>query len=203
MKYAQLTNVAFLIPAGYFLWLGARGIVQKRAFVYSTRSLVWILLIIFVPPLFTTGGFPSTRLSDWLALSAPILMVALFAAVLWKQMSGYSFVGITEESFHKALMTTLQQLNLPFEESLSQIRLVASGIQLKINLSNRLGTAQMWVEQRQSRSILKEIAGAMRESFRAIPNGANMASFVFLSLLGLLMLASYVLLVISTLPTKP
>jgi hypothetical protein len=61
----------------------------------------------------------------------------------------------------------------------------------------------MWVEQTQSRSTLKEIAGGMRESFRAVPNSANVTSFAFFSLLGLLMLVSYVLLMISTFPAKP
>jgi hypothetical protein len=110
--------------------------------------------------------------------------------MMWKQMHGYFTYGATDEYFKNALYAALRKLELPFEESFSQIRLTSLGTDMNISIQPRMGTAQLSLKQPQCQSTLKQIAQAMNEYFATVPGRMNLTVYVYYTLFGILMVAN-------------
>lgn len=91
----------------YIGGLGLMGLIQKRPLVFTARTMMWILLLAFLPNLvnsFRLFGFSSSRGLDLFSVGMPIINIVLFAVlifVFWRQMSGYFIYGITMRLFAK------------------------------------------------------------------------------------------------------
>lgn len=196
MKYFWLTDVTFAIVGLCVLGLGVRGILTKRAFVYSARWVPWMALAIFLPTILTTDDLiPRLRSTHSFELTAflPLLMLVVFFFVLWKQSSGYFAWGVTDEYFQNALYTALEKLNLPFEVTLSRVRLTSLDVDMRISIA-RFGTAQITLEQPKDKTVLKRLAHAMNEYFATVPGKVHLGMFFFEIVFGLLMISSSLLL---------
>ena len=84
-------------------------------------------------------------------------------------------------------MAALQKLQLPYEESLSVIRLTSVDIDLQIAVQSWMGTGAIKVKQRAHRHRLKEIVYVMNDYFRTSTVSTNFISCVFSVVLGVVM----------------
>ena len=100
------------------------------------------------------------------------------------QLKGYVAFAITDTSFREALVAALQRLELPFEESLSAVRLTSVNADLQVAIQSWMGTGVIKIKQRAHRSVLEEIVDAMNEYFRTSSVSTNMITCVFLVVMG-------------------
>ena len=100
------------------------------------------------------------------------------------QMRGYSAYVVTDMSFREALVEALQKLQLPYEESLSLIRLTSIEADLQVSVQGWMGMGLIKVKQRAHRSVLREIVDAMNEHFRTSSVSTNMIPCVFSVIIG-------------------
>ena len=112
-------------------------------------------------------------------------MFPVMAVFFWLQMRGYLAFGITGKSFREGLVAALEKLQLPYEESLSSIRLTSVEADLQVAVQSWMGTGQIRVRQGRHGPLLKKIVQAMNERFRASPVETNMISCVFFLILGI------------------
>ena len=186
-----LKMVFIIIPSAlglmaiFYLTVGMRGILTKRPFMISNRWFLATILVVLIPsillillPLFRGDPAPINWL-HW--LNALVFgSILLVIPVLWYALKGYATYGVTDASFQEALTTALEKLQLPYEESLSAIRLTSIEADLQVSVQSWMGTALIKVKQRAHRSYLKEIVNAMNEYFRMSSVSINMTSCVFL-----------------------
>lgn len=185
--------ILFLL-ASWVLYIGLRGFITKKPVVFSTKPLFWLMALCYLPSVLLQGAFLFDRrefeASD---LVMPFLMVAIYALVLamfWRIMQGYSVIGVNDDSFRDALHFALNQLGLPFEETLSKVKLTSLGVDLEPNISSGLGVASVKIKQgRQHGDILRKIADAMREYFASHNVPVNWTTSVFYTILGVILLA--------------
>ena len=170
----------------FFLVIGVRALLTKRPFLISNRWLLAIMFVIFVPM-----GLSSLMILDGDPISwvIPILCAALLV-MMWYQLKGYVAFAVTDTSFREALLAVLQKLQLPYEESLSVIRLTSVNADLQVAIQSWMGTGVIKVKQRAHRSVLREIVNAMNEYFRTSSVSTNMVTCIFWVVIGAALLIS-------------
>ena len=184
--YDIVFPTVFGIAAIFFLVIGLRGILTKRPFVISQRWFLSIMFAVFIPTILQSlllrlpNGF---NLINWLNP----LIFGFILLMMCYQMRGYTAYAVTDTSFREALIEVLQKLQLPYEESLSLIRLTSIEADLQVSVQGWMGTGLIKGKQRAHHSVLREIVNAMNEYFRVSSVPTNMITCVFLLVMGIFM----------------
>lgn len=164
----------------FFLITGLKGLLAKRPFLISNGWLRAMMFVIFAPM-----GLSSLMILDGDPMSwlSPILCAALLL-MMWFQLQGYVVFAVTDASFREALVAALQRLELPYEESLSAVRLTSVNADLQVAIQSWMGTGTVKVKQRAHRPVLKQVVDAMNEYFRTSAVSTNMVTCVFWVVIG-------------------
>ena len=177
-----LSPIVFGFAAIYFLVVGLRGILTKRPFLISQRWFLSIMCAIIIPTILLPSvlSFPGDFFMRW---GSP-LMFGFILLMMCYQMRGYTAYAVTDTSFREALVEALQKLQLPYEESLSLIRLTSIETDLQVSVQGWMGTGLIKVKQRAHRAVLREIVNVMNEYFRMSSVSTNMIPCVFSVIIG-------------------
>lgn len=164
----------------FFLITGLKGLLTKRPFLISNA---WMLVMMFV--FFLPMGLSSLTILDVSPITwvTPVLYTALLVMMCY-QLKGYVAFAVTDTSFREALVAALQRLELPYEESLSVIRLTSVEADLQVSIQSWMGTGVIKTKHRAHRSVLKEVVDAMNEYFRTSSVSTNMVTCVFWVVMG-------------------
>lgn len=180
------------VVAGWMLTIGLRGIVTKRPVIFPVRRMFWLLVIAFSPitllPFSTALEMRNLTLRDF---GLPLFMLLFFVVMLvffWKMLRGYSIMGVDADAFREALQRALRKLNLPFEESLTKLRLPTLDAELEANVNSWMGGANLSIKQPQHAAILKQVIEALREELRASPAPTQQTMFGFFLIFGALLI---------------
>ena len=112
-------------------------------------------------------------------------MFPVMAVFFWLQMKGYLAFAVTGKSFRDGLLAALDKLQLPYEETLSSIRLTSVEADLQVAVQSWIGTGQIKVRPGRHGPLLKKIVQAMKEHFRTAAVETNMIVCVFFLILGI------------------
>ena len=182
---AALGTVSFA-----FIGLGFYAIVRSRPFVVHARWMLLILLLGMSPPLamqvssffdhYSGGGLGLET------LTSPLMMII----VVWfmaQQTRGYVIFGTTQESFRDAVLAALLDLNLPFEESMSSIRIPSVPAELNVAVQGWIGTGQLRLRNGGRPGLLGAIVRRMSNHFGSSQVKTNMTSAIVCLILGVFM----------------
>ena len=164
----------------FFLITGLRGLLTKRPFLISNSWMLAMMFALFVPMGISSLTILDVNPITWVI---PILYAALIVMMCY-QLKGYVAFAVTDSSFREALVAALQKLELPYEESLSTIRLTSVNTDLQVAIQSWMGTGVIKIKQRAHRSVLKEIVDATNEYFRISSVSTNMITCVFWVVMG-------------------
>ena len=181
--YSVLLPIGAGIMAILFLGTGLRAILTKRPFLVSNRWFLLMIFLVLAPSIVFSLKTFSGEILGWtnaLLLGAVLLM-------MWYQLKGYVAYAVTDASFREALLAALQKLQLPYEESLSVMRLTSVDAELQVSVQSWMGTGTIKVKQRAHRSVLREIVNVMNDYFRTSAVSTNFVSCVFLVVVGVVM----------------
>lgn len=131
------------------------------------------------------GGVESLGIA---LLIISFLMCAVLLVMLWKQTSGYMVFGVREEPFRQVLHSTLRKLNIPFDESLSRLRLTTLDADLHVGIQSWMGTAYLRMKQSQHADTFRNIVDSLRKDLAGTTAqfDATMCSFyIIFGVLGL------------------
>ena len=186
--YLIVMPIIFGIMAVFFLVIGLRGIITKRPFLLSNKWLLSVMFIIFIPVIIPAFTFPSSVpfIIKWLN---PIIFTVVLVMMCFA-LKGYCAFGVTDTSFRDALLTSLQELNLPYEETLSSIRLTSIEADLQVSIQSWIGSGVIKIKQRDHRSQLTKIVTAMNEHFRRSSASMNLTTCIFYLIMGVLTVAA-------------
>ena len=193
--YMKLFSIMFPIALGikaiFSFFIALRGILTKKPFMISNRWFLATILVAFIPlpvilvPLLSASGSGSDiHFMKWLIaiLCGLVLSVIL---MVWYSLRGYVVYGVTDVLFRETLLAALEKLQLPYEESLSAIRLTSIQADLQVSVQSWMGTGIVKVRQRAHRSALREIVNTMNEYFRTLSVSTNMIPHIFFFVIGI------------------
>ena len=183
IMYSVLFSIGSVTMAILFLGTGLRAILTKRPFLVSNRWFLLMIFLVLAPSIVFSLKTFSGEILGWtnaLLLGAVLLM-------MWYQLKGYVAYAVTDASFREALLAALQKLQLPYEESLSVMRLTSVDAELQVSVQSWMGTGTIKVKQRAHRSVLKQIVSVMNDYYRTSAVSTNFVSCVFLVVVGVVM----------------
>jgi hypothetical protein len=186
--FTVLFPVVFGLMASFFLVIGLRGVITRKPFLISARWLLALALLGFSPAVLQAVSLPGSGAGTgalgairWISPAVLIILVIFLALSL----RGFMAFGVTDESFRNGLLHSLKQLNLPYEETLSAVRLPTVGADLQVSVQTWIGTGQLKMKQRSSDSVLRDVVNGMNEYYQ---NGAvsntNMTCCIFYVVMG-------------------
>ncbi|HUN24553.1 MAG TPA: hypothetical protein PK299_15595 [Anaerolineales bacterium] len=194
MKWFFILYGIVMVAIGlYAFGIGAWGFVKKRPLIVAARQLMWFLLAIYVPqtiqafvslPSFWGRGDLFFTIIPIIEIVALVLLVFIF----WRQMAGYMILGVSDETFREALVSALNKLNLPYQETISKIKLTGLGADMQVVVASWTGTAQIRIKQWRHVRYTKKIALAMDDYYKNNPVKVNNSAFIVYLLLGILMI---------------
>ena len=116
----------------------------------------------------------------------PLILVLLLLSELseWFHYKGYTAYAVTDTSFREAVIAAIQKLQLPYEESVTEIQLTSVEADLQVSVHSWMGTGTIRVKQRAHQSVLREVVNAMNEYFRTSSVPRNMISCVLYLVMG-------------------
>ena len=176
--YDLMIPIMIGLMAIYILTIGFRGVLIRRPFLVSNRWWQSIMFVVFIAMIILS--FSLSMRGSFYAMNWVIpLMVGLLLLRGWIHYRGYMAYGVTENSFRDALQAALQKLGLPYEESLSVIRLTSVEATLQVSVQPWMGTGIIRVKQRAHKSVLREVVREMNAYFRISSVPTNTISCVF------------------------
>lgn len=195
-------SIVYIVLGLYMLITGLRGVITKKPFVCSAKSSFWLVALFFSPGVVQTfhifwklysspvGYAEDFEWSHVLMLLFPPLIYTLILAFFWRQMRGYTILGVTDDSFRQALYAVLEDLRLPFEERLSKLHLTSIDADLEANVAGWMGIANLRIKQYEEQETLKRIADGLNRYFAASNVSINMVTCVYYIILGVLVTAN-------------
>ena len=184
--FSILVPIWFGIFALFFIVIGLRGILTKRPFLISNRWLLSVMFIGLVPAILILvflQGSDSPFIMRWLN---PMIFTVLLVMMCFA-LRGYVAYAVTDTSFREALLASLQELELPYEETLSTMRLTSVEVDLQVSIQSWMGAGQIKVKQRGHGSLLAKITTTMNEYFRTSAAATNLTACIFFVVMGVLM----------------
>jgi hypothetical protein len=196
--------VILVVFALYMIGIGLLGLLLRRPFAFSGRILAWFILM-FLTALFMSAiamlvdevvfwasekdigsmlaSFPSF-LADHGLSSLMLIFVPLFLWVIYgRPISGYWVSAANERDIRRALIYALSKLELPFQETVSRIRLTSLDADLKANPVYGMGIAKIWIQPSRYRQQSKEIAAAANEYYKIntkmVPKTTSISYIIF------------------------
>ncbi|MDE0186786.1 MAG: hypothetical protein OXP71_15200 [Candidatus Poribacteria bacterium] len=173
--YDLIFPIMFGIMAVFFLTIGVRGVLIKRPFLVSNRWWLSILFVVFVPIILL--NFSMLLPASLYAINWAIpLILGLLLLRGWFHYRGYTVYAVTDTTFREGVTAALEKLQLPYEESLSAIRLTSIEADLQVSPHSWMGTGIIRVKQRAHKSVLREVVREMNEYFRISSVPRNLIS---------------------------
>ena len=188
MIFSIMFPILFGLIAILYSAIGLRGILSKQPFIVSNRWNLSVMFVVFIPMVLLNilislrGNFD---VINWVT----VLLLVVVLLMMWYQQKGYTAYAVTDTSFREALLAALKKLQLPYEESLSVIRLTTIDADLQVAIQSWMGTGIIKVKQPGYNSVLKEVVNAMNEYFRNSSVPTKMISCVFYLVTGGIMVA--------------
>ena len=162
----------------FSLTIGLWAILTKRPFLISNKWWLSILFVVFIPLILLNFSLSLPRSFNAINWVTP-LIIGLVLLMMYYQLKGYTAYAVTDTSFREALLATLQKLQLPYEESLSLIRLTSINADLQVAVQSWMGTGIIKVKQNTHKPVLRKVVNEMNEYFRNSFVPRNMISCVF------------------------
>ena len=192
MQSGFLITVAFpflfVVMASFFLLIGLRGVITKKPFLISAHWLLALLLLgvssgmlqaVMLPKIVVGAGM--VKAIRWLF---PAILIVLFI-FLCLTVRGYIAFGVNDVSFREGLLHSLRKLNLPYEETLSAVKLPTLGADLQVTVQSWMGTGQLKIRQRQFGTVLSDIVKGVNEYYESgAVSKANLTCCVFYAVIG-------------------
>lgn len=200
MQYMWVFGAVLLIVTAWFLSIGLRGLIAKRPVIFPARHNFWLMVLAIAPSLIFPGRFLLDKQMasfSMLTLLLPFLLWGVFLVMMWKAMRGYVVIGMTEDSLRESIHYALNKLHLPFEETLSKLRLTTLNADLNVAIQSWMGTAQLRIKGSQQDETLKKIADAMNESFALPSTRMNLTTNIFYIITGVILIVSAIFLSIT------
>jgi hypothetical protein len=194
MSFQQVILYALGLVTAIFgvlsIGVGFFGLAKRRPILFPMLYYNGFVLLIFLLGLILSFiQFFSSRSTNNLFITvAPFILLVLIAWLAFssrRQTSGYMILGIYDDTFRDAVTHALRKLNLPYQETISKIRLVSLNVDLQAQVTSWIGVATIHIKQPQHTQHLKNIADTMSQYYehKSIKiNGLAFASCVMIGI---------------------
>ena len=105
-------------------------------------------------------------------------MLTVLTVYLCLAFRGYFVFRATETALRDGVLDSLEKLGIPYEETVSRIRLTSSGADLYVLPRFSLGLGEIRMGHRRNRALLRKIASSMSDYYDSSSVSMNLVSCV-------------------------
>jgi hypothetical protein len=189
--------IAVLPIMAVICWgMALKVLTARRPFLYNGNWSLGFVALAFSP--WVIAIITLDMLSDFVGMVAALVSLLMYAAVLVvfaKMAKGYVAIGVTDDSIRAAIHAALQELEIPFEETLTHIKLTSLELDLQVSVHSWMGTAQLRVKPSKGKSVLKEITKAIVNYYQTHETKMNNTAAIVFFVGGLAVLACTIILI--------
>jgi hypothetical protein len=160
-------NYSFLGAVGiialWLLFLALRGFVTRKPFLIAERWVVTIPMSSF----FAVSLLNALTGHGMLRWFFPVIFIVLIA-IPWFRPRAYVVYGVTTASLREAILASLTNLNITYEETPTGLRLATTGADLEVTGPRSWWkTGNLKMKQREFDALLRDIAKGMDEYYQS------------------------------------
>jgi hypothetical protein len=197
MEYLDLSNriypFIFLLIAVIFIAIGGAVYLRKKPIVLPSRAMFGLVLLCLLPSLISSvlinrmAADMSAEMSALQWLVPAMLLILL--GFMWVQMQGYVMIGITDDSFRKALVAELQAQGQEYQEELSRIVIPASGLEVQVAIQSWMGVGQFKCRTKAKQAEFIGLINGLKQRLNAEAMEINPVTSIFYIVIGIIMFA--------------
>ncbi len=164
--------------------LGVMGFIIRRPFVFSLFPMLMIFAALIPISILVIFFFNFPGDSDFNSITH-IFMLVYLAYILFLifmmlyQLLNYAVLGSNDETLRNALTYALEKLNLPYQETVSKIRLTGLNADLQVMNISWIGSANIRIKQFKHFRSIRDISAAMNEYYKMTPVRVSYRGFIF------------------------
>lgn len=178
--------IIFGIMSTYSLAIALKGIITRRPFLVSNKLWLYLEFVPFIPIILLFLFLPGPYLF-LLKLFASAFFTGLLVLMCFV-LKGFTAYGISDITFREALITTLDKLQLSYEESFSSIRLTSVDADLQVSVHSLMGSGMIKIKQRKHRTLLTQIVSEMNTYFRMSSTSSNLTPYIIFLIMDILLI---------------
>jgi hypothetical protein len=157
--------VLFLFSAVFYLFIGLKAIIKKKPSIINSKwfyiltallllpSVIYNIKIIFTSEIFETSGLFFSLL--------PILLIILMVFYYFI-IKGYGIYCINDSDFRNAIIFSLNNNTIKFEEKMSKFELIDLNNELNISFAAWLGTGMIKLKNKKDKMVFINIINGIK-----------------------------------------
>ena len=159
----------FLLYAVVYLFIAFKALIKNKPSIISSE---WLYALIFfsVMPLTIYNIVDLFRFGFGGSFGLVSLMVPMFDIVFliffYFVMKGYCVYCVSDADFRNALIFSLNNVSIKFEETMSKIELTELNNELNISFTAWIGAGALKLKNRKDKIIFKKIIGGIGQYFK-------------------------------------
>jgi len=172
--------------AAAFLFISLWGFIKRKPLLVPTKWNFILMMLIFLPnfiPLASSKNSAILGSTTWMLV---LIMIFLFI-FFWIIFKGYSAYGVTDKSFRKTIISSLEKLKLDYTEDMTGIHLKSEDVSLRGAIF--MGTGQIRVKGKDSGKILDKIAPVLKKEFEKPNIEFDIKPFIFYFVMAVIFVA--------------
>ncbi|RKU27296.1 hypothetical protein C6497_11125 [Candidatus Poribacteria bacterium] len=178
--------IIYGIMSTYSLVIALKGIITRRPFLVSNKLWLYLEFVPFIPIILLFLFLPGPYLFLLKLFASAFFTVVL--VLMCFVLKGFTAYGISDITFREALITTLDKLQLSYEESFSSIRLTSVDADLQVSVHSLMGSGMIKIKQREHKTLLTQIVSEMNTYFRISSTPSNLTPYIIFLMMDILMI---------------
>jgi hypothetical protein len=171
MRYLLLILPFFvLLHAIFFLFIGLKVIIKNKPFVINSKWLIAMSLLSMMPLLIDSiislfkFGFRSPF--GLMILIMPLFIITLNAVLFYFVLKGYCIYCVNDIDFRDAVIFSLNNASIKFEEKMNKIELIELNNELSIAFTSWMGTGMIKLKNKKDKIIFMKIIDGIKQFFK-------------------------------------
>jgi hypothetical protein len=170
-NYFYAFPVLFLIFASYYLFIGLRvTLINKPIIINSNWLYIFVSFSLLPSVVFSIINIKNIGIDDSYGTTLFMSIIPVFLIIMmvfyYFVIKGYSIYCITDEEFRKALLFSLNNNLIKFNEKFNKIELFELNNELNISFASWIGTGMIKLKNKKDKLILKKIIDDIKQYFK-------------------------------------
>jgi hypothetical protein len=167
--FLYIFPVFFLFFAVFYLFIGFKAIIKNKPYIINSKWVYAIIVFLCLPSIiFSIKNileFSSFESSGFIFTLLPILLIILMV-FYYCIIKGYSIYCVSDTDFRNAVIFSLNNNSIKYEEKMNKIELVDINNELNISFTAWIGTGMIKLKNKKDKLIFLNIMNGIKQYFR-------------------------------------
>lgn len=186
-----LFGLILIVMTTILLFIGVRGLINKNVTVVSSRWIVLIVALGFLPN--TVRSLSSFEIQPVLTIINLAIYFSLIA-FCWFLLRGILLFGSNEENLKNGMESVFSKLGRKYEWGISSVTL-DDGSKFSFSLQEWIGNAQLKAKNKEAKKLISSLSSEASKHYKNTTYSINSATYWLYTLIGTILLIVIIILI--------